>query len=166
MTLTTTSAARDIAAFREFFDGSVKAWAVFDDPFGVTRRSMTITADARSEDGTIILDETIRFDDGEEDARIWRLTPGADGALDVEANDVREARGRIDGRTLVLDYVFDMTVNGRVVPVRVEDKMTLSEDDVLIARSRFRKFGLPLGRMTAVFMRETPARTEAAAMAA
>lgn len=154
------------SAFRAFFDGPIHAWAVFDDPFGTTRRRMTITGAARSEGGAIILDETIAFDDGETDARVWRLTPAGGGALEVKANDVRNATGAIAGDTLTLDYVFDLRVNGRIVPVRVEDKMTLTTPGVLIARSTFKKFGLPLGRMTAVFMRPDAAMADRSQIAA
>lgn len=75
----------------EFFNGPMTAHGVVKNRGGKVIRTFNATIAASWQDGVGTLDEDFVFDDGEQQKRIWTLTPQPDGSYLGTAGDVSGA---------------------------------------------------------------------------
>jgi hypothetical protein len=110
--------------------------------------------DASWTDGVGTLDEHFLFDDGEQQQRIWTLTPDAGGGYTGTAGDVvGDGRLTFAGNAVFLDYVLRIPYGEGTIDVRVDDRMYLVEENVLINESRLFKLGIDVGRILLTIVR-------------
>lgn len=96
------------------------------------------------------LAESFRYASGRVQSREWRITPGTGGRFTARAGDVRgEAAGEISGATAVMRYGLRLPKEAGGWLLDVTDWLYLIEDGVILNRSRFRLFGLPVGELVA-----------------
>jgi len=147
---------------REFFDGQLTAHGVVMDRGGrVTRRfnaDIDASWDAR---GVGTLDEQFLFDDGEAQQRVWTLTPNGDGGYIGRAGDV-VGDGSLDyaGNAVFLDYVLRIPYGDDTIDLKVDDRMYLVNENLLINESRLSKFGFHVGSILLTIVRH-PGYTQA-----
>ena len=141
-----------------FFDGKLSAHGVIKDRGGVVIRTFNADIDAFWRDGVGTLDENFLFDDGEIQRRVWTLTPSGTGHYISTAGDVvGEGKLSFSGNSIFLDYVLRIAYGGASVDVRVDDRMYLVSEDVLINESIMTKYGVRVGSIALVIIRhETP----------
>ena len=133
----------------EFFNGALTAHGVVKDRSGKVIRTFNATINAYWVDGVGTLDEDFVFDDGEKQKRIWTLTPQPDGSYLGTAGDVTgEGVLRQSGNSVFLDYVLQVPYRGSVIDLRVDDRMYLLTEDVLINESKLKKFGFRYATMS------------------
>lgn len=147
------SKAQPLGRFADFFTGPVRAEGVFRGPLNTTQRAFSVRGTGKPTDNGFILDETINFDDGAREDRVWRMEATSDGTVTGTAEDVRRARGHVAGRVLTMKYVYEVPVRGRHIALSVTDVMTLRDDQTLTIEGTFKKFGLTIGRLHATFTR-------------
>jgi len=141
----------------KYFDGSVRAWGLFEDRFGRVRRQFTVDIVGDWNGTRLRLDEHFQYDDGEIEQRVWIIHPLPDGCYDGAATDiVGLARGRASGNTVVWNYVIDLKIGTGRVRVRFRDRMYLLPDGVLINRAQVQKWGIELGQVTLCFRKPPP----------
>lgn len=142
-----------------FFTGYLTAHGVVKDRAGRVTRTFNADIDASWEEGVGTLVEDFIFDDGENQRRIWTLSPDGQGgytgtAGDVVGGGVMQAAGN----SVFLDYVLRIPYGGSTVDVRVDDRMYLVSPDVLVNESILTKFGVRVGSLLLVILRKDGGR--------
>ena len=139
----------------QFFQGHLTAHGVVKNRGGKVIRTFDATIAATWRDGVGTLDEDFVFNDGEQQKRIWTLTPRPDGTYIGTAGDVTgEGLLQQSGNSVFLDYVLQVPYNDSVIEVRVDDRMYLLTPDLLINESKLKKFGLVVGELLLVIARQ------------
>ncbi|AQA18380.1 hypothetical protein BST95_09170 [Halioglobus japonicus] len=138
----------------EFFQGTLTAHGVVKNRSGKVIRTFSADIDAQWRDGIGTLDEDFVFNDGEQQKRIWTLTPRGDGSYTGTAGDVTgEGLLTQAGNSVFLDYTLQVPYRGDTIDVRVDDRMYLLTPDLLINESKMRKFGVRVGEILLVIQR-------------
>lgn len=142
----------------EFFDGRLSAHGVVKDRSGTVTRSFNADIIAYWKDGVGTLEEDFIFDDGAEQRRVWTLTPGGDNRYIGTAGDViGDGVMEVSGNSAFLDYVLRIPYGDDTVDVRVDDRMYLVSDNVLVNESELSKFGVRVGNLLLVIIRHPDA---------
>lgn len=137
-----------------FFDGKLKAHGVIKSRSGLVIRTFNADINAYWRDGVGTLEEEFLFDDGEVQQRVWTLTPSGNGTYISTAGDVLgEGLLSFSGNSIFLDYVLTIPYGESSVDVRVDDRMYLVSENVLINESIMKKFGIRVGSISLVIIR-------------
>ncbi|MCX2979635.1 DUF3833 domain-containing protein [Halieaceae bacterium IMCC14734] len=145
----------------QFFSGQMTAHGVVKDRSGKIIRTFNADIAASWDAGVGTLDEDFIFDDGELQKRIWTLTPQADGSYTGSAGDVvGDGQLMVAGNSVFLDYVLRIPYKDGTIDVRVDDRMYLVTDDILLNESRMLKFGVQVGSLLLVIIRQPAEATE------
>ena len=137
-----------------FFDGKLTAHGVVMNRAGLVTRHFNADIDAYWRDGIGTLDEDFLFDDGEVQKRIWTLTPDGQGGYIGRAGDVvGDGALNYSGNAIFLDYVLRVPYGDGTIDLRVDDRMYLVSDNVLVNESRLSKFGINVGRILLTIIR-------------
>ena len=116
------------------------------------RRQFKVTIDGTWDGKTLTLDERFKYDDGETDQRIWRITKLGKGKYEGTAADVIGiATGEASGNALNWRYDMDLKGGDGSLKVTFNDWMFLQSDGVLINRARVSKLGVEIGSVTLFF---------------
>jgi hypothetical protein len=135
----------------EFFNGKLKAHGVVKNRSGEVIRHFSADIDASWQDGIGTLDEDFVFNDGEEQKRIWTLTPNKSGEYIATANDVvGKHKMQVAGNALFMDYILTIAYKGSDMNISVDDKMFLVTPQRIINESVFYKFGFKVGSVQLV----------------
>lgn len=141
---------------RQFFEGRVEAWGMFQKRSGEVVKRFHVDIQGRSEGEKLILDESFTYSDGTTQKRIWTLFPSGEGQWRGTAGDVvGEAVGEVAGNALRWRYVLSLPVDDKVYEVHLDDWMYLMDENTLINRSFMTKFGVEVGQVT-LFFRKQP----------
>ena len=135
----------------EFFNGSLRAHGIVKNRSGKVTRYFNASIKADWVDGVGTLDEVFKFDDGEEQTRIWKLTRDESGSYVGTANDVvGSSTLEVSGNSLFLDYVLRIPYDDGTLDLHIDDRMYLVSDRVLINESVMTKWGVKVGQITLV----------------
>lgn len=136
----------------KYFLGETRAWGIVQDRSGEVRRRFTVDMSGEWQGGEFVLKENFLFDDGETDYREWRITPVGEHGYEGRAGDINGvARGEAYGNALKWQYSLDVEVDGDTWTFSFDDWMFLHEDEVLVNRATFSKFGFMAGEITLFF---------------
>ncbi len=144
---------------RQYLNGTLDAWGMFQDRSGAVTKRFKVVIDARWQEGTGTLDEHFEWADGTRSRRVWTLRLQPDGSLRGTADDVvGEAVGEVAGNALRWRYVLALPVDGRTIHVDFDDWMFLMDERVMLNRSSMSKWGIHLGEVTLSFVRRPEVR--------
>jgi len=136
----------------DYFEGKTEAWGMFHDRFGNLKRTFKVDINGTIESNTLTLDEKFLYDDGEQDSRVWTIKILGNNQYSGTASDVvGEAKGVSEGNALNWKYKLNLKVGDSTILVDFDDWMFLVENDVLMNRAVFSKFGLKLGTVIITF---------------
>jgi hypothetical protein len=139
----------------EFFNGQLRAHGIVKDRGGEVIRYFNASIKAYWIDGIGTLDESFVFDDGEQQTRVWKLQPNADGTYVATAGDViGEGKMKVAGNSLFLDYVLRIPYGKDTIDLRIDDRMYLVSEKVLLNESVMTKWGFKVGQITLVIEKE------------
>ena len=142
---------------REYFDGRVEAWGMFQKRSGLVVKRFHVVIDGHSEGDKLILDERFVFSDGTTQQRVWTITPDGEGRWRGTAGDVvGEAVGEVAGNALRWRYVLRLPVDDSEYEVTLDDWMYLIDEQTLANRSFMSKFGVEVGQITLFFRKSAP----------
>ncbi len=142
----------------QFFNGTLTAHGVVQDRGGKVIRHFNADIIAYWRDGVGTLEEDFVFDDGEQQRRVWTLTPNGPGRYIGTAGDVvGEGDMVVSGNSAFLDYVLRIPYGDGTVDVRVDDRMYLVDEHVLLNESDMTKFGVRVGRLLLTIIRHEDA---------
>ncbi len=149
------AAQKPVLDLRQYFNGTINGWGMFQDRSGEVVKRFTVRIDARWEGDTGTLDEYFEWSDGTTSRRVWTLRDLGGGRYSGRADDVvGEASGEASGNALRWRYVMALPVDGRVYNVDFDDWMYLIDQRVMLNRSAMSKWGIHLGDVTLSFLRE------------
>ena len=138
-----------------YFDGTTKAWGIFEDRFGNLRREFVVDIEGTWDGELLTLVEDFRYSDGETEQRIWRIRKTGAHSYEGEADGViGVAEGKAYGNALNWRYDFDLQVGDNSWTVHFNDWMFLQEDGVMINRAKVSKLGFEVGEATIFFRKE------------
>jgi hypothetical protein len=139
----------------EYFDGSTRAWGIFQSRSGDLKRQFTVDIEGVVEGDQLTLTEDFVYADGEVSQRIWRIRRIDEHRYEGRADDVvGTAAGEAFGQALNWRYTMQLPYRDSTIEVQFDDWMFLQDDDVLINRATVSKFGLRVGEVT-LFFRKT-----------
>ena len=137
-----------------FFDGTLTAHGIVKDFSGTAIRHFQADITGCWRDGVGTLDEDFTFDDGEQQTRIWTLTPNGDQTFIGTAGDVvGEGLARWEGNAMFLDYTLRIELENGPIDVRIDDRMYRVSDNIVINESKMRKFGIGVGDILLTLIR-------------
>lgn len=137
-----------------FFNGPLSAHGVIKSRGGEVIRRFNADINAYWKDGVGTLEEDFVFDDGEQQRRVWTLTPAGPGRYIGTAGDVvGDGSIEVAGNTMFLDYVLRIPWGDGTLDLRIDDRMYLVSPDVLINESAMKKFGVRVGEILLVIER-------------
>lgn len=140
---------------REFFEGQVRAWGIFQDRSGEIRRRFTVDIEGRMEGDTLVLDEHFEYADGETDRRVWRIERVDEHRWRGTAGDVvGEARGDQYGFAFNWQYHVNLDIGDDIWQFHFDDWMYRIDDNTVINRAEVSKWGFTVGEVTLFFRRE------------
>ncbi len=143
---------KPVLDLRQYFNGTMDAWGMFQDRSGKVVKRFTVRIDAKWQGDTGVLDEHFEYSDGSKSRRVWTITRTGDRGYRGTADDVvGEAIGEVSGNALRWRYVLKLEVDGRTWEVDFDDWMYLMDDQVMLNRSVMSKFGIYLGEVTLAF---------------
>lgn len=139
---------------RDYFNGRVMAYGVFQDRSGQVVKRFTVEMDCTWQGDKGTLDERFTYADGSTQRRIWRLTRQADGRYTGTADDVLGvASGQVAGNAFNWTYTLKLPVDDSVYEVQFDDWMYLIDQKVMLNRATMSKFGIRLGEVTLSFVK-------------
>ncbi len=138
----------------DFFSGRLTAHGVVRDYSGAATRYFNADITACWENGVGTLDEAFVFDDGEQQVRIWTLTPdGAQRYIGTAGDVVGEGKARWQGNAMFLDYTLRIELKDGPIDVQIDDRMYRVSENVVINESKMRKFGVGVGEILLTLVR-------------
>jgi len=140
----------------KFLLGRTRAWGVVEDRFGRVRRKFQVEMEGAWAGDVFEINERFLFDDGVEETRVWRVKPSsASGQFTATCKDcVGEATGFSTVDRTEMRYRFRLQISGRSITVDFSDRIFLMDEGVAINRATMRKWGVRVGELSAVFVRE------------
>ena len=138
-----------------FFNGALTAHGVVKDFSGKAIRHFSADIVGCWSEGVGTLDEDFVFDDGEQQKRIWTLTPNGSQSYSGTAGDVvGEGIARWQGNAMFLDYTLRIELEDGSIDVKIDDRMYRVSDNVVINESKMRKFGFGVGEILLTIIRQ------------
>ncbi|MEM7171183.1 MAG: DUF3833 domain-containing protein [Pseudomonadota bacterium] len=135
-----------------YFVGKSKAWGIFQDRFGTLKRQLEVDLEGTWDGDTLVLVEDFRYDDGEEEQRVWTIQKdGEHGYSGTAPGVIGTAEGQAYGNAFNWTYDFALPVGESTWNVTFDDWMFLQSDGVLINRAEVKKFGIEIGTLTLTF---------------
>ena len=135
-----------------YFGGQTTGWGMVQDRFGNVTRRFVVQIDGRFDGDQGTLDEKFEWSDGEKQQRIWRLKKLKDGQWSGQADDViGQATGDISGNVLRWQYTLAVPVKGTTLHMQFDDVMVLIDEQVMLNRAVFSKWGIRLGEVSLSF---------------
>lgn len=139
---------------KQFFNGPLSAHGVVKNRSGKVIRYFNAELQGRWDGGRGILEEDFLFNDGEKQRRIWTLEQQEDGTFKATAGDViGSASLELAGNSLFLDYVLQVPYGDGSINLRIDDRMYLVNDTVLINESKLTKWGVAVGSLSLVIIK-------------
>lgn len=138
-----------------FFVGRTEGWGVARGPMGRAMRRCRIVTDGQLDDAfrSVHFDETVHWEDGEQDLWRWAMTRGLDGRyVAAEALAGPGIQGRYDGADYLLSFRRPIRAQGGPRP-RFVTRFTQISPTVALKSVRLFLYGLPLGGLTAFHKR-------------
>lgn len=143
------SATFDLLAFLE---GETRADGVFEDRSGRLKRRFVVETGGRLDGQRLILDESFRFDDGEEMQRTWTLERSANGAFTGTCADAPvPAQGTLGHDRATMKSTLLLTVGTRKIAMNFDDVFYPVDGATVLNRSIIRKWGVTIGQVLIIF---------------
>ena len=133
----------------DFFNGKIDGYGMLQSRSGKVKRRFHVVIDGKVVNGTITLDESFEWSDGEKQKRVWTITKTADGKYEGRAGDVVDkADGKVAGNAVNWAYTLAVPIDGSTYHFTMDDWMYLISDKVLLNVTQMSKFGFRVGTLT------------------
>lgn len=137
---------------REYFNGEVEAWGMFQNRSGEVIKRFTVRMQASWQGDQGELVEDFNYSDGSKQRRVWKIRRVAENQFEGRADDVvGVAQGQQSGSLLHWQYVLDLPVDNTSYQINFSDTMVLIDNKTMLNRAVLRKFGFEVGSVTLAF---------------
>ena len=143
--------------FLSYFEGKVDGWGVMYDWRGRVTDKFHILMDGKitnreNGDAHLRLDETFSYSDGRTMERYWEVTKKADGTYEAFAPEVPNGVKAVELEdTISFRYTFNAPVGKRVIALKMDDRMWMIDEDTVMNKNVFKKFGIKVGELNILF---------------
>ena len=146
--------ANEALLFETFMQGRNRAWGIFEDRFGTTRREFVIDIDGRLAGGDLHLEERFAYDDGERETRLWGIRAIGADLYEGWCDDLHgRALGRRSANIIRWRYRFNLKVGTRKLLVDFDERMVLRSPAIALDRAQLSKWGVRLGSVTLCYQK-------------
>ena len=143
-------------SIENFFSGSTQGYGMIQKMSGEPRRRFTVGMTGSWQGSKGILDEAFIYDNGEEQHRRWEITLLDEHHFEARAKDViGKAKGEQFGSAIHMVYTLQVPYMNTTINLSVDDWLYRIDDHVVLNNAVMKKFGIPLGRITASFVKES-----------
>ena len=130
----------------DFFAGTTRGHGIFFDRSGRARRSFVIDCFGRMEGDVFLLSEDLRYDNGENMQREYKIKKLDEHNYEANANGlVGPATIETYGNVAKWTYTLQQKISGREWNLNFDDWMYLQTDKLIINKARVTKFGIHVG---------------------
>lgn len=137
-----------------FFTGNLEFSGFVQDLAGVVRRHYHGTIACHTQAGVLTLDEALFFNDGAQETRVWNILAKADQIVGNADDLVGDAAiDPISPDEMRWRYTMRVEIGGKRRPFDFEDVFVQTKDDIMIAKTTMKKFGVPLARLYSHYRR-------------
>lgn len=144
-----------ILMMEDYFNGHVKGYGLIQKYTGGVRRRFTVDMQGQWKGNHGTLDEDFIYDDGEKQHRQWQLTRTDEHHFNAVADDITGiSHGEQYGNAIHMTYVLQIPYNGKTINVTMDDWLYRVNNQVVLNNAVMKKFGIPIGRITASFFKE------------
>lgn len=145
---------KPIFDLQKYFTGTTKGWGVVQDRSGTVTRRFVVEIIGSFDDNKGTLDEEFLWSNGDTQRRIWSLEKiSAKNWIGFADDVIGKASGTISGNALKWEYTLKLPLDQGSVNVEFDDWMYLVDENVLINKAKFSKFGIFLGEVTLTFIK-------------
>ena len=140
-----------------FLDGQTYAYGAFERG-GILDRKFWVEIDGDWDGDVLTLDEHFLYDDGTTQRRVWEMERLSEGRFSGTAGDViGSAEIETYGDAAYFEYLVDLLLSdGSTVRVRFNDRIYRLSEDMLMNRATVSKYGLDVGEVSLVFIKDRP----------
>ena len=140
---------------REYLNGKLKAFGIIEDFSGKVVSRFTVDLVGTWDGNTGTLKEDFVFEDGKKEQRTWTINVTDDGSITGTAHDVvGESKGKQQGNSFNMTYTLKREIDGKKMEFYMDDWMYLIDDKHLMNKTRMKKFGITVARLTIGFYKE------------
>lgn len=149
-------AGKDIRSFQgnrlearplEFFSGHVTGHGFSETRFGAIRNWFQIDFRGTKNGDTYVWHETLTFQDGRVEKRVWKILPQGKHRYHVTATGMEgDGIGITYGNAVRWNYYLNQTISGNEWTFWVDDWMYRRDENTMIVRATFSWFGITVGR--------------------
>lgn len=136
---------------KEYFNGTLDAWGVFQDRNGKVVKRFTVVMKCSWDGNTGVLDEDFTYSDGTKQKRVWTIVKDGDNYTGTAGDVIGEAKGIASGNALNWAYTLSLPVDDSVYEVQFDDWMYQMDDKTMLNRAVMSKFGFELGEVLLSF---------------
>ncbi|WP_035721210.1 DUF3833 domain-containing protein [Francisella sp. W12-1067] len=134
---------------KKYLQGKIVGNGIIQDYKGKVIKKFDFSGDASWDNDTGTFDEHMTYYDGQKDHRIWRIKKISDNYYEGTTDDVIGiAKIYVEGNAMNWQYQMRIPVGDKKYTINFDDWMYLMNDDVLINKNSFKKFGLNVGSLT------------------
>ncbi len=142
-------------SLESFLNGRIVGTGLIEDWRGRVTRQFDFTGEAVWLNHECTFNETMSYYDGHVDHRTWIITKVNDHYYEGKARDViGVAKIFISGNAMNWQYKMDIKVDNSVYRLSFDDWMYLMNNDTLINKNSFKKFGLTVGSLVLVMHKQ------------
>jgi hypothetical protein len=133
-----------------FFEGRVVSTGVVENASGRPTDRVETESTGRREGNALVVEQSLRFGDGTQQSRTWRLTETAPGRYAAKLSD-GEGAGAVHGDLLHLLSTISLKPGNPLYDVTFDQWMRMSPDGTMVNRTRVLKAGVVVAFVTEHF---------------
>lgn len=144
-------------SLEQYFAGQTYAYGLFEDGSDNARRKFYVVIDGTWNGTDLVLNERFLYEDGERQTRVWTFRRQGAGYVATANDVVGEVAVTQIGDAAQFSYLVDLKIGpDQSLRVRFNDRLYLFAGDLMMNRARVSKFGVEVGEVTVVFLRDRP----------
>jgi hypothetical protein len=147
------SSEKPLLDLKEYFNGTIDAWGVFQDRSGRVVKRFTVIMKCHWDGNTGVLDETFTYSDGSTQKRVWTLKKTGNKYTGTASDVLGQAYGETSGNAFQWKYTLLLPVDGTTYEVQFDDWMFQMDNKVMLNRATMSKFGIELGEVLLSFQK-------------
>ena len=112
---------KPVLDLKEYFNGTIDAWGVFQDRSGKVVKRFTVVMKCTWDGNTGVLDEDFTYSDGTTQKRVWTLKKDGNKYTGTAGDVLGQANGETSGNAFQWKYTMLLPVDGTTYEVQFDD---------------------------------------------
>lgn len=147
---------KPLLQIQQYLNGEIYAYGILEDWNGLVTRRFSAKINGTWNGNEGVLEESFIFDDGQTQERTWKVIFSDQNNFIASAGDVvGTAIGKQLGNSLNMQYVLNIPYKSSNINISMDDWMYLLDDNIMINKTKMKKFGITVGNLTIVFIKKS-----------